>query len=326
MVFGAKLNNVFGKAEGLKADLGFGTKTKSSYQLVYTKPVSINPSKSFQVGVQKATTDYPTSSHKELTHGVNFSYTLPSNLGVHTIGWEGVWRNLTGMEPRTSFSVRKNAGHSLKSSLTHMLVADTRDHPSFPTEGSLFKLTQELAGLGGDVQFLKNNIETQKNVEIREDVVLSCSAQGGIMNAPPNTRTRINDRFFLGGPLSVRGFHMKGIGPRDRMDSLGAEAYWSVGLHLYTPLPFRPAQGSFGDHIKTHVFVNAGNLVSIDSSLPWKQQLNPLVQNTRWSCGVGLVLLLGIARLELNYCLPRGYQRTDRINRGLQFGLGVNFL
>jgi len=41
--------------------------------------------------------------------------------------------------------------------------------------------------------------------------------------------------------------------------------YWAAGAHLYTPLPFRPGQGSFGNHIKTHVFFNAGNLIALDS-------------------------------------------------------------
>jgi len=30
-----------------------------------------------------------------------------------------------------------------------------------------------------------------------------------------NSRTRINDRFFIGGPLSVRGFNYLGLGPKD---------------------------------------------------------------------------------------------------------------
>jgi outer membrane protein insertion porin family len=45
---------------------------------------------------------------------------------------------------------------------------------------------------------------------------------------------------------------------------MGAEAYGLAGLHLYTPLPFRPGRGGFGDLFRTHFFVNAGNLTNID--------------------------------------------------------------
>ena len=50
-------------------------------------------------------------------------------------------------------------------------------------------------------------------------------------------------------------------------DSLGADAYWAAGLHVHTPLPFRPGRGGLGDKIKTHFFVNTGNLVSLDASM-----------------------------------------------------------
>ena len=49
-------------------------------------------------------------------------------------------------------------------------------------------------------------------------------------------------------------------------DSLGADAYWAAGLHLYAPLPFRPGRGGLGDRIKTHFFLNSGNLASLDTS------------------------------------------------------------
>ena len=46
--------------------------------------------------------------------------------------------------------------------------------------------------------------------------------------------------------------------------ALGADTYWCSGLHLYTPLPFRPGKGGFGDYFKTHFFVGAGNLNSFN--------------------------------------------------------------
>lgn len=45
-------------------------------------------------------------------------------------------------------------------------------------------------------------------------------------------------------------------------DYLGGEAYWAGGLHLYTPLPFRPCRG--GDLFRTHFFLNAGNLCNLN--------------------------------------------------------------
>lgn len=47
-------------------------------------------------------------------------------------------------------------------------------------------------------------------------------------------------------------------------DYLGGEAYWAGGLHVYTPLPFRPGQGGFGELFRTHFFLNAGNLCNLN--------------------------------------------------------------
>lgn len=104
---------------------------------------------------------------------------------------------------------------------------------------------------------------------------------------------RLLSRFYLGGPTSVRGFGMYSIGPQSegktngawydwwslgvsRMlmccicalwvsgDYLGGEAYWAGGVHLYTPLPFRPGKGGFGDLFRMHFFLNAGNLCNLN--------------------------------------------------------------
>lgn len=38
------------------------------------------------------------------------------------------------------------------------------------------------------------------------------------------------------------------------------QTYWAAGLHLFTPLPFKPGHGGLGDILRTHFFVNAGNI------------------------------------------------------------------
>ncbi|TNN40460.1 Sorting and assembly machinery component 50 B [Liparis tanakae] len=110
-------------------------------------------------------------------------------------------------------------------------------------------------------------------------------------------------------------------------DYLGGEAYWAGGLHLYTPLPFRPGKGGFGDLFRTHFFLNAGNLCNLNYGDGPRAHLQKLAECMRWSYGAGIVLRLGnIARLELNYCVPMGVQSGDRICDGVQFGAGIRFL
>eukprot|EP00057_Strongylocentrotus_purpuratus_P016027 XP_011670501.1 PREDICTED: sorting and assembly machinery component 50 homolog B [Strongylocentrotus purpuratus] len=183
---------------------------------------------------------------------------------------------------------------------------------------------------GGDVKFWKEQIQLQVNKSLFWNCVLSGSLQGGVMKGISDTEVRLNDRFFVGGPTTVRGFNIHGLGPHTQGDYQGGEAFWAGALHLYTPLPFiKAGRGGFGDVFRTHFFVNAGNLTTLDTNnmFAWEDHLQKLRQNFRWSYGAGLVLRIGsIARFELNYCMPQAAQATDSICQGLQFGIGVNFL
>lgn len=71
----------------------------------------------------------------------------------------------------TSFDVREQTGLNLKSALRHILSIDLRDDLIFPSHGSLFQVTSELAGLGGDVGFVKNEAFVQGNYSLYEDYV-----------------------------------------------------------------------------------------------------------------------------------------------------------
>jgi len=46
--------------------------------------------------------------------------------------------------------------------------------------------------------------------------VVQMSVTVGVMNAiDPATKLTIMDQFFLGGPLTLRGFNIKGVGPHE---------------------------------------------------------------------------------------------------------------
>jgi outer membrane protein insertion porin family len=74
----------------------------------------------------------------------------------------------------------------------------------------------------------------------------------------------ICDKYFLGGPLNLRGFSNRGAGENVEDCSLGNDAYWLFAAHLYTPLPFLHNHKTLCSWFKTHSFVNVGNLLSID--------------------------------------------------------------
>jgi len=67
--------------------------------------------------------------------------------------------------------VREHAGHSLKSALRHVWTFGTEDDVTLPRKGYQVQLTNELAGLGGNVNFTKHELHTRVSVPLPWDMV-----------------------------------------------------------------------------------------------------------------------------------------------------------
>jgi len=329
LMTGVKFPNVFGRGEKLQADYTYGTKKTSNFNISLVKPLRGKLKTNLTGNIYQSNGEYQQSGFKELDRGFLADLAFRSAPNVsHNLQYEAVWRNISSLNRAAAFSVREHSGHTLKSALRHILCVDRRDNPIFPKEGTLFKLNQEFAGLGGNIGFFKNELELQANLPLTEDFTLQGSFNAGLLKDFQGEKSfNIADHFFLGGPLSVRGFDTRGIGPSSEGNSLGGSLFWASGLHLYAPLPFKPEMRGLGDLFKTHMFLTAGNLGNFRLSGDMTRNIEHVTQDFRLSYGLGLAVKLGgIARIELNYCVPVKASRGDKPMPGLQFGVGVHFL
>ncbi|KAJ1972115.1 hypothetical protein H4R34_005518 [Dimargaris verticillata] len=217
--------------------------------------------------------------------------------------------------------MRVEAGHDIKSAVYLSLLGDYRDNPLLSTRGYMWKLYAELAGLGGDARFIKQEGQTQGSVNLGRGFVLSASARAGLIKPLQGNAVSIADRFFLGGPTSLRGYHQFGVGPRDQSDALGGTVHWATGLSLFTPLPNVDT-----DMLKGHLWANAGALASVPHGGTLANTLATSLQRPTTSLGCGLVFHYSMMRLELNFALPITATIWDQAKKGWQFGLGVDFL
>ncbi|XP_037070529.1 sorting and assembly machinery component 50 homolog [Pollicipes pollicipes] len=329
LVLSCRMPNLVGRGERLQGEYTYGTNQTTGINVALLKPFHNAARTTVTGSVYQSGADLPWSGFRQVDRGVLLDLGFRSATDVtHSLRYDVAWRELACLDRATPFDVRKEAGHSLKSAVKHVLTVDKRDSSIFPTEGALLRLNQELAGLGGNVGFLKHEAELQYNLPLPFDVTLQGSLLGGHMKPMyPEKTYSICDRFFLGGPLNVRGFETRGIGPQSDGAFTGADMYWAAALHLYTPLPFRRTKGGFGELFRTHLFVNTGNIGNFRLGDDAAKNAELLMSGLRLAYGAGLSMRLGeIARLELNYCLPVRAQRGDRPVHGLQFGVGVTFL
>jgi outer membrane protein insertion porin family len=114
-------------------------------------------------------------------------------------------------------------GKRTTSSLGYSLIFDKRDNRIRPTRGFYANLSQDVAGLGGDVKYVRSRIEGGQYWPVGGGFVFSLRGEGGhILSLEgqkfdsagnPIEKVRLTDRFFLGEP-QLRGFDIRGIGPR----------------------------------------------------------------------------------------------------------------
>ena len=112
-------------------------------------------------------------------------------------------------------------GKRLTSSLGYTLLYDDRDNRIRPTRGQSFGISQDFAGLGGSVKYVKTRINADKFWKPFGNFVFGLSLESGYIH-PLESRgleslgvddVRLTDRFYLGEP-QMRGFDIRGIGPR----------------------------------------------------------------------------------------------------------------
>ena len=104
-------------------------------------------------------------------------------------------------------------GERLSSIVGATLAYDNLDSRFRPTRGSSVALTTEVAGLGGDVKYIKTRANARRYWNVFNNFIFSLSAEGGVINPWGGDEIRLNDRFFLGEP-QFRGFDIRGVGPR----------------------------------------------------------------------------------------------------------------
>jgi outer membrane protein insertion porin family len=151
-------------------------------------------------------------------------------------------------------------GGRLTSSIGHSAAYDDTDGIR-PTRGQRLIFSQDFAGLGGDVKYIRTRGDATKFKRITGGWILSGHLEGGYIHplGPKRfdslgseiERVRLTDRFF---GSQLRGFDIRGIGPRieripydsegnlildderDRVsDALGGRAYYMGRLELEVP-------------------------------------------------------------------------------------------
>jgi outer membrane protein insertion porin family len=227
-------------------------------------------------------------------------------------------------------------GDFLTSLMGYTVNWDGRNQPVRATRGFDFQLRQDVAGLGGEVNYLRTEVEGGAYYGLWAGFRATARLEAGYIFGWGGDDVRLNDRFFKGGS-SFRGFDVAGIGPRQLLvdevtgnlvqsgDAIGGNAYAIGTLQLDVPLPL-PESFSLG----AALFVDVGTLGVVDAAS--RQPIDLGTQNLivddstslRAAAGVSVFWDSPFGPVQFDFAQPLEFEEFDR-REEFRFSTRTNF-
>ena len=317
-------HNLFGTGRDVKVKLA-GSFTQFNAELGYSEPhllgtnavggfdlffrdLDLTEESSYQI--QKMGGDlrlaYPLSDH--VTGSVNYTF---------------VRQNIYDVSAAASPAIKQAAalGAYNTSSIGYALTFDTRDTKKLPRSGTYVTLGQDLAGIGGDVRYVKSTADVRSYFSIGDNLTLVSRSTAGNISGWGGDSVRLLDMFYVGGE-TIRGFAPSGIGPRDlssaNQDALGGQNYLTSTAEGQFNLPLVPEDIG----LRGAIFANSGTLFGTSSSIAKSSQIVGTSASFRASAGVGLIWDSPIGALRADYAFPFAKQSYDK-TQPFSFGIAT---
>jgi len=183
---------------------------------------------------------------------------------------QGFGGGIGGRSARSLQSLCDQLGGRVSSIFGYSFTWDRRNDPITPTGGFDMQLSQDIAGIGGDVKYLRTDLRANYYKGLYKDVIASATLAGGYIRGWGDDTVAVNDRYFKGN-FEFRGFDNAGVGPRVlqfntanpgdeviefRGNSLGGNAFALAAAEVSFPVGIDSLLGS--------VFFEAGTVGLLD--------------------------------------------------------------
>ncbi len=235
--FSIRQRNFRGKGQELRAGISYSNYSKS-VELGFTEPYLFD--RNIALGGDIYRRDYNSfnfvnsnrnTTYQQITTGGQLRIGLPLTEFWSVAGRYGLNYDQVSLDQRTFYFngscdpilagryLCDSIGNRVTSSIGYSLVFDNLNNRVRPSAGQRFVLSQDFAGLGGSVKYLRTAINADKYWSVFGNFIFSVGVEGGHMlpfggsRGPGIDRVRLTDRFFLGEP-QMRGFDIRGVGPR----------------------------------------------------------------------------------------------------------------
>lgn len=315
--------------------LGFGWRMNLSgsfgsrstlYQVGLTDPYFLDTRVSLGFDLYNTEREWSDFSKKSTGGDIKVGYPLSSKIRLNGI-YRYEEKEIFDVDPTASLTIRSQEGKSTLSSVSSSVVRDTTDYRLDPTTGTLSTLSAEFAGLGGTEKFAKFEGDFRYFHPLFWRTVFAFRGHLGYIMEVAGEEIPIDERYFLGGLSSVRGFKSRQLGPRVRNATTVYDP--ATGTFVETGSNYEYIGGNkaayFNFEYQFPLVREAGikGVLFYDAGNAWEEDRD-FFSDMRHSAGAGIRWFspLGPLRLEWGYNLkPRdGERRSD-----LEFSIGTAF-
>ncbi|PZQ49500.1 MAG: outer membrane protein assembly factor BamA [Rhodovulum sulfidophilum] len=325
--------NFLGRGQTVSGSISASTQNQN-LEFGFTEPALFDRDLLAGFNLYWRETDYDEQSFQTSSYGFEPRVGFPvSENGRLTLRYRISQDDIYDVENDTSLIIINEQGKQIMSAVGATYAYDRRNSVVDPTAGFILTVSQDFAGLGGDVQQSKTRgtARTYKSF-FEEAVVFSAELEGGAIFS--NDGTRITERFNSGGD-SFRGFARNGLGPRDYCgvgecvgdpaqedisvdEALGGNFYGVLRLDASFPLGLPEQYGIYGG-----LFSDWGSLWGLDDINGSMGQVDDKF-HMRGSVGVSLFVDTAFAPLRFNYAIPVEREDYDELER-FRFTLQTRF-
>lgn len=319
-------DNFLGKALQLNLAGSFGG-DYTNYRIGLLNPYFMD--KNLALGFDAYRTDREWDEYTVESTGGNLKLGLPLSYETRLFFvYKLEQQEIYDVSPYSSWYIREQEGESTISSLYASISRNTTDYRPDPSRGYMSEFSVEFAGIGGTEKFVKTIVDHRHFFPIKWGIVFSPHAQIGYVTGYGDKDVPLDERFFLGGINTIRGFETREVGPRqprnvptydedgnlifvpstNDYDYIGGEKVAYANLELIFPL-LKDAQ------LKGLLFFDIGNAWDEDEEY---------FSDMRYSAGVGIRWQspLGPLRLEWGYNLDPYEYEDDSV---FDFSIGKFF-
>jgi len=318
-------DNFLGRALRLNLAGTFGGKS-TTYQVGILDPYFLDSKVSLGFDVYKTDREYTEFSKKTTGGDLKFGYPFSYKTRLFLI-YRYEEKELYNVDPFASRYIKDQEGKSTLSSIFASISWNTFDYRPDPTSGYRSELSVEYAGLGGTENFAKYIADHRHFFPFKWGTYFSVHGQIGYAQKTGGDDIPIDERFYLGGINSLRGFNSREVGPRVKVQSSLVNADGTVSSVYEDDYEYiggdKEAYFNFEYYFPLIKEMGLKGLVFFDTGNAWGEDQD-FFESMRYSVGTGIRWFspMGPLRLEWGYNLD---PLDGEKNSQFEFSLGKFF-